>query len=139
MSRTGKCLCGSVTYEVTSPVTKTGACHCEMCRKWSGGMYLAVEVPPGGLKVQGEVQSYRSSDWAERCFCGKCGSSLWYRLLIPGPQHGTHHLAFGTLDDTADVAFEGEIYVDQKPDAYALAGEHPRLTKAEFMASIGMA
>ena len=138
MTRTGSCLCGAVTYKIKPNVAKTGACHCDMCRKWSGGVFLAVEVPPDGLEVQGEVKSYRSSDWAERCFCPQCGSSLWYRLLAPGPMHGTCHLGFGTLNDTENFEMQGEIYVDQKPDAYAFAGEHPRMTKDEFLASIGM-
>ena len=27
---------------------------------------------------------YRSSDWAERCFCNKCGTVLFYRLVYLG-------------------------------------------------------
>lgn len=138
MARTGKCLCGAITYEITSDVSETGVCHCSMCRRWSGGVYLAVEVPADGLTVTGEVQTYPSSDWAERCFCGKCGSSLWYRLTMPGPQYGTHHLAFGTLDDPRDIEMLGEIYIDHKPDTYSFAGDHRRQTEAEFLASIGI-
>ena len=41
----GKCLCGaiSVTADITEKDT-VGACHCSMCRKWSGGTFLAVHV-----------------------------------------------------------------------------------------------
>jgi hypothetical protein len=28
----------------------------------------------------------------------------------------------------------GEIFVDNKPAGYAFAGDHPRLTEAEFLA-----
>ena len=137
MPRKGSCLCRAVTFEILEEVRETGACHCMICRKWSGGVYLAVEVAAGNLRVSGEVQAYTSSTWAERCFCPKCGSSLWYRLTAEGPMQGTYHLAFGTLDDRDDVRMQGEIFVDRKPDAYSFAGDHPRLTEAEFLASIG--
>jgi hypothetical protein len=107
-----------------------------MCRAWSGGVFLAVEVPEGGLEVSGTPKVYKSSDWAERVFCGECGSSLWYRLTMPGPQHGTCHVGFGTLKDTDDMGFEGEIFVDRKPDSYSFAGNHKRMTEAEFMAMV---
>lgn len=134
--RQGGCLCGAVTYTITAEVNKTGACHCGMCRKWSGGVYLAVEVPPGGMEVTGSPTAYKSSAWAERVFCSKCGSSLWYRLTAPGPQQGTCHVGFGTLNDTQDMDFEGEIFIDRKPAAYSFAGDHPRMTEAEFMAMV---
>ena len=134
--REGGCLCGAVTYKITHEVTQTGACHCDMCRAWSGGVFLAVEVPDGGLEVSGKPKVYKSSDWAERVFCGECGSSLWYRLTMPGPQHGTCHVGFGTLKDTNDMGFEGEIFVDRKPDSYSFAGNHKRMTEAEFMAMV---
>lgn len=136
MSRHGSCLCGAVTYTIKSEVHKTGACHCEMCRRWSGGVYLAVEVAADALEVTGSPKTYKSSDWAERVFCDKCGTSLWYRLTAPGPMHGTYHLGFGTLEDTSGVEFEGEIFVDKKPDAYSFAGDHSRMTEAEFMAMV---
>lgn len=136
MARKGRCLCGNVEYEITSEVSKAGACHCNMCQRWSGGVYFAVEVPSDALRVMGEVSSYQSSAWAERCFCARCGTSLWYRLTAPGDHHGTYHLGFGTLSDKKGVAMEGEIFVDHKPDLYNLEGEHPRMTEAEFMATI---
>lgn len=137
MSKTGGCLCGAVRFEIQEEVHETGACHCNMCRKWSGGVFFGVEVPEGGMVVEGDVQTYKSSEWAERSFCGKCGSSLWYRLTMPGPQSGVSHVAFGALDDQDGVAMQGEIYVDKKPSTYSFAGDHPRMTEAEFMAMIG--
>lgn len=134
--RKGGCLCGAVTYRITQDVTQTGACHCKMCRAWSGGVFLAVEVAEGGLEVTGTTKAYKSSDWAERVFCGACGSSLWYRLTMPGPHHGTCHVGFGTLNDSDDMDFEGEIFIDRKPETYSFAGDHKRMTEAEFMAMV---
>ncbi|QJF49883.1 GFA family protein [Roseobacter ponti] len=139
MPRTGSCLCGAVTYEISADVSQTGACHCGMCRKWSGGVYLGVEVPDGGLQITGEdhLKTYASSPWAERVFCGTCGSSMWYRMTATGSHQGTYHLGFGTLDDTDGMEMMGEIFIDKKPEAYSFAGDAQRMTEAEFMALFG--
>ncbi|MHA1547221.1 MAG: GFA family protein, partial [Alphaproteobacteria bacterium] len=41
---TGQCLCGAVKYSVAKEITETGACHCAMCRRWSGGVLFATAV-----------------------------------------------------------------------------------------------
>ncbi len=137
MSRTGSCLCRAVTYSIASEVKETGACHCKMCRRWSGGVFLGVEVQPDQIAFEGDVQSYRSSAWAERVFCPKCGTSLWYRIVAPGPHNGVYHVGFGTLDDQKEVEMTGEIFIDIKPDAYSFAGERKTMTEAEVMAMFG--
>ncbi|MEX0310927.1 MAG: GFA family protein [Tateyamaria sp.] len=125
MARSGSCMCGAVKFSINTPVAETGACHCSMCRKWSGGVYLGVQVPPGGLDIDGDenLTIYASSDWAERAFCKTCGSSIFYRVTIPGPHQGEMHVGFGTLDDVDAMELSGELYIDLKPDAYAFAGE----------------
>lgn len=138
MEKTGSCLCGAVTYTLRDAPTETGACHCNMCRKWSGGVFLGFEAQPDTVTLSGEEHliRYASSEWAERCSCSKCGSSLFYRLTMPGPMNGVYHIGFGTLDDTSGVTFAGEIFIDHKPEAYAFAGDAPRMTEAEFMAMV---
>ncbi len=42
----------------------------------------------------------------------------------------------GTFDDQAQFKLAGEIYIDEKPASYEFAGDHPRLTGEEFMASL---
>ncbi|MEL6450516.1 MAG: GFA family protein [Pseudomonadota bacterium] len=138
MSHTGSCVCGAVTYTITSPVTETGACHCGMCRKWSGGVYLSVAVPEGGLDLHGadHLAAYASSPWAERVFCKTCGSNLFYRVTAPGPMQGEMHLGAGTLDQLPDVPFTHELFIDLKPDNYSFDGGAARkqMTEAEVLA-----
>ncbi len=136
MSTSGGCLCGAVTYEITKDLKETGACHCDMCRKWSGGVYLGVEVPADGVQLQGQdnLETYVSSPWAERCFCRTCGSSLFYRITAPGPYQGTFHVALGSLDAPNGVALTEEVFIDQKPDGYSFAQKTKQMTGAELMA-----
>lgn len=136
MKRQGACMCGAVRFEITSDVTEAAACHCGMCRKFTGGVFLAVTVPSGGLVFDSDdaLGVFKSSDWAERGFCKTCGSSLFYRLTVPGPMRGEVYLGLGTLDDANGVPLTTEIYMDRKPDGYCFAGKTNKMTEAEVVA-----
>jgi len=134
-SKTGSCLCGSVTYELAEEPKSYGACHCEMCRKFSGGIELGIQVMPGGVKFKPTqtLAIYESSDWAERGFCVSCGSSIFWRLTAEGEMEGMFSIAAGSLDDMSGLKFEAEVYVDHKPDSYDFAGERTKMTEAEVL------
>jgi hypothetical protein len=53
-----------------------------MCRRWTAGPYLTVDCGDSfNVSDAAAVEVYRSSDWAERAFCKRCGSRLFYRLV----------------------------------------------------------
>jgi hypothetical protein len=136
-TRTGHCLCGAVSIVVAHVPHELDACHCGMCRRWTGLCTLGFGVAEADLTITGaeNVAAYRSSEWAERCFCRVCGSHLWSRLTIPGRKI-THIVAVGLLDDLSGLHLAREIFIDRKPDAFAFAGETRKMTEAEFMAAI---
>lgn len=127
----GRCLCGAVTFTAT-PKGGIGACHCQMCRRMSGGVFLAVECETD-VAVQGPVKTYESSAWAVRQFCGECGSTLFWRSKA-GDAVAASVQAF---EDPSAFALETEIYIDAKPSSYEFSGDHPRLTEAEVLAQYG--
>ena len=137
--RTGHCLCGQVRFAARLATTEFGACHCEMCRRWTGSALLAITVADGDLTLEGveHVRSYRSSDWAERGWCGTCGSHLWYRVTLEGPHKGEYEIPVGLLDDTAGLNMTREIFVDRKPEFFSFAGDHEQLTEAQVLALYG--
>lgn len=130
-------MCGAVRYEAAEIAKTCSACHCDMCRRWSGGPFIGVQAK--GLTWQGEdrISVIQSSDWAERAFCSACGSSLFYRITAPGPYLGNVSLALGTLDDPSDLTLDTEMFIDKKPGAYAIEGEHRRITEAEAFEMFG--
>ena len=135
--RSGHCLCGAVQVELRDPPHALGACHCGMCRRWTGSAFVTLAVPEEAVTVTGAeaVRSFASSGWAARFFCGTCGSGLWYRLSQPGaPRH--YYMAAGLLDDLSDMRLAHEIYIDRKPGAFAFAGPTHQMTEAEFLASL---
>ena len=138
-NRTGGCLCGAVRFELAEAPTEYGACHCGMCRKFSGGIELGVMVPGEGVTwlEDAALRTYPSSDWAERGFCGTCGSSLFWRLTADVPMKGLLSLSAGALDTLDGMTFASEVYIDHKPASHAFAGERKRLTEADVMAMVG--
>jgi hypothetical protein len=134
MKLSGKCLCGAVSFEGEGD-GHFHACHCAMCRAWGGGPAMAVAVRDLELEGEDAVAIYRSSDWAERLFCSNCGSHLFWRMA-----DGSMTMTYAAgLDQAGELKLAGEIYVDQQPACYAFSGDHPRMTEAEFLASIGVA
>lgn len=136
MSKTGSCLCGAVSYTLADDPKEIGACHCNMCRKWSGGIFLGLEAPADTVKISGteSLSTYSSSPWAERAFCKTCGSSVYYRVTAPGPHEGTYHFGVGTLNDLGDVPLTGELFIDEKPGGYSFAEKTHQMNTEEVMA-----
>lgn len=129
----GHCLCGAVQVEFEPKAPEIHACHCEMCRRWTGSAFVEIDAAPGSLTVSGPVKTYVSSDWAERAFCETCGSILWYRLTIPGREHFA--ISAGLVDNAGGLSLTKEIFIDQKPAGFAFAGDHLRQTRADVMAN----
>ncbi len=130
----GSCLCGSVHVIAAAMNWKLGACHCEMCRKWTGGPLMNVFC---GTEVEFEGEEhigiYESSQWAERGFCKKCGSGLFYR--IKGNQQ--YHIPIGLFENTEEVIFAMQVFIDKKPAYYSFSNDTKTMTEAEIFAKYG--
>ncbi len=130
-SSTGSCLCGAIKYTATAAKIHVGACHCKMCRQWAGGPYMAVEC---GDAVEFEhtedLAVYSSSAWAERGFCRRCGSHLFYRFKSTN----NHMMAAGSFDDESAFILDHQVFIDNKPDYYSFAERTQDMTEAELLA-----
>lgn len=125
----GRCMCGAVTIRAAGGKPILRACHCDMCRRWSSSMFMSVPTDPESIEVDGPVRIFRSSEWAERAFCGTCGSSLWYMTF----EDRVRQLAAGLFEDAAGGTLKLEFFADRKPHGYTLSGDHRRLSKAECL------
>lgn len=128
---TGHCLCGSVKVTVQGKhVPSPGACHCRMCRRWSGGIFMCFEAAADAVAVEGEVVRFGSSGFAERAFCPRCGSHLWMRNTDEADAN--YELMPGLFDAAKDWPLRSEIYVDEA--IVRLVGDHPTATAAQYEA-----
>jgi hypothetical protein len=128
--KSGSCLCGEVKITANNVNLKMGACHCGMCTKWSSGAFLALECGED-VTIEGNenITYFDSSDWAWRCFCSKCGTTLFYKLK----GNGHHMISAGLFDDT-DVVFDHQIFIDKKPQYYTFSNVTEDMTEAEVFA-----
>ena len=120
VSKTGRCLCGQVTYELSGDPIATAVCHCEHCQRQSGGAFsVNVVAHESQLAVTGTLQTYeetgeRGDDvYVRRRFCGSCGSPIVSELVHTA---GVIAVKAGTLDDRSDVRPTVEVWcVDRQP------------------------
>lgn len=76
------------------------------------------------------ITIYNSSEWAERGFCNKCGSHLFYRLK----ESKQHMMPVGLIDDGYMFVFDQQFFIDKKPSFYSFANETSDMTGAELFA-----
>jgi hypothetical protein len=127
----GSCLCGAVKISTTSINHHIAACHCSMCRKWGGAALLGVECNEG-VSFEGEenIGVYQSSEWAERGFCNKCGSHLFYKLK----ENNHYYIPVGIFDDDEDLIFDLQVFIEEKPEYYSFANKTKNMTGEELFA-----
>ena len=91
----------------------------------------------GTLKIEDATHLgvYRSSEWAERCFCKQCGTSLFYRLV----GKDFYAVSAETIDDKSGFEFTMQIFVDEKPPYYDFANKTKMMTGAEVFAAFAKA
>ena len=131
----GHCLCGAVTVTVKGDHDSgIGACHCRMCQRWSGGLFLCFDAPATSVTVEGPVSEFQSSPFARRGFCPRCGSHLWFRDVNESgePADANYELMPGLFDEAHDFPLRSEVYADRAMTSVRLAGDHPRRTAADY-------
>ena len=120
------CLCGTVTLEVGSLAKVFTACHCDMCKRW-GGIWVAVECNDVSISAPDTIHVYGSSEWAERGFCSRCGTHLFYK----GKGADTYFVPVGLFPETEDFEFNRQIFIDRKPDYYCFSNATQELSERE--------
>ncbi len=131
MPITGGCLCGAVRYEASEPPLGAGYCHCSMCKKARGGIFaVGASFRRDRFRfTHGESKIYKSSAFAERGFCGDCGTPLFYRFTTPGQYADEITVSMGSLDDpeVAPPAFYwGHWGVESKVSWFTIDDDLPQ-------------
>ncbi|MEZ5921551.1 MAG: GFA family protein [Parvularculaceae bacterium] len=127
----GQCLCGAVKFNATAEREEMGVCHCAMCRRWTGGVFMAVTCKRVNVEDKSELGVFVSSDWGERCFCKKCGSTLFWRMR----DESHNAVSIQAFDNPEAFAFTSEIFIDEKPSSYEFANKTKKMTGQEVIAA----
>lgn len=134
MSKSGRCLCGAVSFEARGEPSPVHACHCDDCRRFSGAAFIAVNFTD--LDITGPVRWFTSSEWGERGSCSECGSALFWRLRAAEAQAamGTA-ITLGSFDDRAGFGpIDEHYFADNIPESYDFTGKAKRLSREETLA-----
>ncbi|GHA47529.1 aldehyde-activating protein [Amylibacter ulvae] len=134
MSQMGQCMCGGI--EFTADVENAfGACHCKMCQRWAGGMFMGTHGANLRFTKGADMLAvYESSDWAKRAFCKTCGSSIYYELNgVDGVS-----ISIGTLNNTSALEMKRQFFTDLCIGDVSIANQTDTMISAEIQAKFGV-
>ncbi len=110
----GKCLCGSVEFEIAGVVPKLYQCHCSLCRKQGGSSSNSAAIVGNKhfrwLAGQEHISSWIKDTGFRSDFCSKCGSP------VPNPLRGSAYywVPAGLLADDGQLEIVAHLFVDSK-------------------------
>jgi hypothetical protein len=122
----GRCLCGTVRYELMGPIARMLHCHCSMCRKHHGTPYATWAVAPlAGFRFksgEASVARYASSPGFHRSFCTTCGSVVPEAL----PARGVVICPAGNLQGELGCEPSLHMFVASKASWYEITDNLPQ-------------
>ena len=106
------CQCGAARAEMTGAPKFVGNCHCEACRKATGGAVSTwVGFNDDQVRWLTEKPSYyASSAGVKRGYCAKCGTPLTY---AGEKWAGETHFLIGVMEHPENYTPQGEVFADE--------------------------
>ncbi len=123
----GGCLCGAVRFAIGAASKWSAHCHCSLCRRAHGAAFVtwlgcnedSVAIDNG----DDMLRWFESSPGAERGFCARCGSTIFFRSQR---WPGELHITVANLDGDADRAPQAHVFWDSHVDWIDLEADLPR-------------
>lgn len=127
--RTGRCLCGAVTYRLSADPVAVRVCWCRECQRIASNGTVNALTRSDTLSVQGTLSEYtRTADSGNPIrlrFCPSCGTQLFSNSSAR-PQFTV--VRTGTLDDPSSLPPTANIWSRSAP---AWACLDPALERVE--------
>jgi hypothetical protein len=118
---TGSCLCGAVRFDAELPSKWVAHCHCTLCRRAHGAAFVTwvgMDVTRVTLTdADGVLRFYESTPGADRGFCSRCGSMMFFRSTR---WPGELHIARALFEADVDRAPQVHVFWDRHVDWVAL-------------------
>jgi hypothetical protein len=129
MAKTGRCLCGAVSWTYEGPENWRGHCHCASCRRNTASPFTTfMGVPYAAFRFTGaEPATYVSSPGVRRRFCPACGTPVAYEAERYPLEI---HLYAASLDDPTDFAPQFHVHDAERLPWITLADDLPRFPHA---------
>lgn len=114
--RTGSCLCGAVSFKLTTEPLATRICWCRDCQHLAGNGTANVLVAAEGLSISGTLSEYikpaDSGNQITRQFCPSCGTHLFAKSSAR-PEFRV--LRAGNLDEPSSIKPTMNIWAASAP------------------------
>lgn len=114
--RTGRCLCGAVTFKLAAEPLATRVCWCRDCQHLAANGTVNVLVPAESLAIAGALSEHTktadSGNAITRQFCPACGTHL-FAISSGRPQFRV--VRTGNLDDPSSVRPAMNIWASSAP------------------------
>jgi hypothetical protein len=123
----GRCLCGSVRYELHGKVGPVAYCHCRMCQRANGSAFAA-NAPVRArylawIAGRDTIVEYESSPGKFRAFCPKCGSPVYSRRAS---EPDVFRIRLGTLDGDPERRPFAHFWVSSKAPWFEITDDLPQ-------------
>ena len=121
---TGRCLRGSIRFEITGKLGPVIYCHCSMCRRATGSSFATnASVRKENFRILSGhelIKEYESTLGNRRAFCSHCGSPL-YKTFADIPS--LRRVRLGTLDDAEGATPVAHIWTGSKSDWFEITDD----------------
>lgn len=112
----GRCLCGSIEYQVVGEPVIVAHCHCEDCQRLTGaGHSTGAMYALDKFQMTGNVSEYKlqsaNGNQVTRVFCPNCGSPILGKNTA---MEGFVTVSLGTLEDASDFKPEVVIFAENR-------------------------
>jgi hypothetical protein len=132
----GRCLCGTVRFEIDGPYSNMLHCHCSMCRKHHGAAFATfVAAPLVGFRYtagEASIGHYVSSPGFRRSFCTVCGSVMPEAM----PAMGLVISPAGDLEGDLGITPQMHMFTGSKATWYEITDDLPQYE--EYPPEFGM-
>ena len=112
---TGSCFCKAVRYQIKAAISMAVNCHCNKCKKISGGAFASLAVVrEKHLEITSGKESlatYQLSENLKKHFCSRCGTPIFNRN---SRYPGRCMMALGSLDNPAVVTPSVNVHCENR-------------------------
>jgi hypothetical protein len=124
----GRCGCGAVTYQMSTPPMFVHCCHCSDCQRQTGAAYvLNAIIEADRVKVEGPITEHElptpSGKGQIITRCGDCGVAVFSSYMIRLGK--LQYVRVGTLDDPDQCPPDVQIFTSGKQAWVPLSEEIP--------------
>jgi len=114
--RTGRCLCGQVSFRIKAEPLAARICWCRDCQRIASNGTANAMFPSQAIEITGSPSEYTriaaSGNQVRRRFCAHCGSQLF---ADSSGRPGLTVVRIGTLDDPSSIRPTANIWRTSAP------------------------